>query len=348
MLSVVAVALEVTLMLTLVGMSHGMLEDSRKRAKGVGADIIVRPPGSSVLAGSTAPMSEKVAEFVAKQPQVAMATPVFVFPLQGFLNSVTGIDFEAFSKMSGGFTFLSGGPFRKPDDVIVDRYYAQQNKLKVGSPMKMMNQAWRVCGIVESGKGGRIFLPIQLLQEKTSNVGRINQVYAKAANPKVVDGLVTQLRGTLAEYQIYSMEEFTSLISVDQAPGLRPFLNVIVGIAAVIGFLVVFLSMYTAVLERTREVGILKSLGATPTFITALLARETLILAAAGSVLGIIFSYGTRWLIQTLVPASLQQAIVMEWWPIASGIAVVGALLGALYPAWKASRQDTIEALAYD
>jgi putative ABC transport system permease protein len=129
---------------------------------------------------------------------------------------------------------------------------------------------------------------------------------------------------------------------------LREFIDVIIGLGVLIGFLVVFLSMYTAVLERTREIGILKALGASPGLILNLLMRETALVAILGAALGIGFSYLSRWAIQTAAPGSLTQAIVPEWWPKAAAIALGGALLGAAYPGLKAARQDAIEALAYD
>ncbi len=101
-------------------------------------------------------------------------------------------------------------------------------------------------------------------------------------------------------------------------------------------------------LERTREIGVLKALGASPIYILNILMRETILLALVGSVIGILFTYGTRWLIETLLPSSLVQSIVPGWWPIATAISLGGALLGALYPGLKAARQDAIEALSYD
>jgi putative ABC transport system permease protein len=110
---------------------------------------------------------------------------------------------------------------------------------------------------------------------------------------------------------------------------------------------VVFLSMYTAVLERTREIGILKALGASPGYILAILLRETLLLAIVGSAVGIVMTYGTRYLMGVFVP-TMTTEVVYGWWPWAALIALVGSLIGALYPGLKAARQDAIEALAYD
>ena len=75
----------------------------------------------------------------------------------------------------------------------------------------------------------------------------------------------------------------------------------------IIGFLVIFQSMYTAVMERTREIGILKSMGASKTYIVNVILRETGVLAVAGIVLGIIFSLGASWAFEHRFP-------LCRWW----------------------------------
>ena len=79
-----------------------------------------------------------------------------------------------------------------------------------------------------------------------------------------------------------------------------------------------------------------------------LLFRETIALSIVGSSVGVGLSYATQWLIATLVPASLQMQIIYEWWPISMLVAIIASLIGALYPGYKAARQDAIEALAYE
>jgi putative ABC transport system permease protein len=116
----------------------------------------------------------------------------------------------------------------------------------------------------------------------------------------------------------------------------------------VIGFAVVCLSMYMAVLQRTREIGILKSMGGSKGFILGIILAEALMLGVGGSVLGIVMSYGAYWLIHTLVPASFPMIIVYHWWPIAGSITLLAAGLGALYPGLSAAAHDPIEALAYE
>jgi putative ABC transport system permease protein len=346
LLSVVAISIQVTMVLTLVGLSDGMLGDMARRAKGVGADIMVRAPSSSVMAFS-ANMPAKIMSVVEKEPHVVAVTGVLTQGTGGF-SYVTGIDLARFNKLSGGFHFLEGGPFQQPDDVMVDSYYASERKLHVGDTIQSLNRSWRVSGIYEAGTLTRIVVPLDTLQDLTANIGKITMVYVKLDDPSRTNEVIESLRAKLKDYQIYSMEEYTSLFSVANVPMLKQFIWVVIGLGVLVGFLVVFLSMYTAVLERTREIGVLKALGASPGYVINILMRETTLLAMAGSVLGILLSYVTRFVITGLVPGTLIQAIVPNWWPISAGIALAGALLGAIYPGLKAARQDAVEALSYE
>ncbi|HEX4650469.1 MAG TPA: FtsX-like permease family protein [Granulicella sp.] len=347
LLSVLAIAIEVTMILTLVGVSYGTLHATARRAQGVGADIVIRPVGSAILSLSSAPMSDRLPAVLSAEPQVALATGTMVVPLSGF-DSITGLDLDAFDKMSGGFHYLHGGPFVQDSDILVDEYYAREKHLHVGDTIPLINHTWRVAGIYEGGKLARICVRLSALQQFTGNPHKISQVYLKLDDPSQIHPVLDALKRKLPGYQIYSMEELVSMLSISSVGMLKNFINVVIGIAGIVGFIVVFMAMYTAVLERTREIGILKSVGSSSALILGLLFRETIVLALVGTVLGILLTYGTQWLMQDVVPNSLTQETVYWWWPIAAAIAIVGALLGTIVPGIKAVRQDATEALSYE
>ena len=346
-LSVLAIAVEVTMILTLVGVSYGTLDGTARRARGVGADILIRPPGSSIISLSTAPMSDKLVPLLASQPSVAMAIGTVVQPLQG-LDTVTGLDLDQFSKMSGGFHFLEGGPFQKDDDILIDEFYAREKNLHAGDRLNLIAHDWHVAGVFESGKLARICIRLPVLQQITGNPNHLSQIYLKADSPAHVQDIVNQLRKTLPGYPVYTMEEFTSLLTINSIGLLRNFIGVVIAIAIVVGFIVVSMAMYTAVLERTREIGILRSLGASSPFIFSLLLKETLLLALVGTGIGIVFTYLAQWSIEHIGHSGLTQETVYAWWPIADAIAITGAVLGTLAPVFKAIREEVTQALSYE
>ena len=271
-----------------------------------------------------------------------------MMPTNELLTTLNGVDIQQFDKMSGGFRFVAGGPPSAPDDLIVDTKYAEQHGIHVGQTYKVINHDWHVVGIMQSGTLGRLVVQLKRLQELT-DAGRVSEILVKLDDPantdREVDALNKLLKGDLTAI---SMRDFVGQFSINNIPQLRAFIAVITALAIVVGFLVVFLSMYTAVVERTREIGILKALGAKPLKILDILVREAVLLALAGCAIGICLSYGARALIMAIVPASMQVITVPDWWPIAAAIALGGALLGAIYPGLKAARQDAIEALAYE
>jgi putative ABC transport system permease protein len=202
LLGVLAIAIEVTMILTLVGLSRGMLDDSARRARGVGADIWVRPPGSSAISFSSSPMDQRLADFLERQPGVEIALGNIIQPIEG-VDTVSGIDYERFDRMSGGLRFLAGGPFEHEDDVIIDQRLADQQNLKVGDTIRMLNRDWRVCGIVEPGKLARKLVQKERLQELTGNTGKVTQILVKLQDPSQTDAKVEEFRRLLPEYRIY-------------------------------------------------------------------------------------------------------------------------------------------------
>ena len=346
LLSVFAIGIQVTMVLTLVGLSTGMMEEQARRSRGIGADIVVRAPGSSAISLSVN-LNAKFLPFIAEQKHVVAATGVLI-EATGFLTTIHGIDLPSFNRLNGGFRYLQGGPFQAPNDIIVDSYYAHEHNLHVNDRAQIMNQPWRISGIVEPGMLARLVVPLARLQELYSASNQLTVIYAKVDNQQNLRTVIDALRKKMEDYQIYPMEEYISLISVNSIPMLKQFIYIVIGLGVMVGFLVVFLSMYTAVLERTREIGILKALGASPIYVVRILLRETFFLAVCGSIVGILITFGTRWIVNDLTKGPLIQAIVPLWWPIASAIAIVGALLGAAYPGLKAARQNAIEALSYE
>jgi putative ABC transport system permease protein len=350
LISIVAIALEVTLILLIVGLAIGLLNDSRQRQAGIGADVVVMPPGSSYIVGLTgAPMPMKIGNILAKLPHVVDVAPVVTqVSTAGNLELIAGIDLKSYEKLSGPFQFVSGGPFRSPDDCMVDDLFARAKHIKVGDTIEILNNKFRVSGIVEPGKGARKFLEIGVLQDLIGAQNKASIFYLKLDNPNNADAVVDEVKHVpgMEHYVAASMAYYLSMMTTSHYPGLSQFIDFVMIISVIIGFLVIFQSMYTAVMERTREIGILKSLGASKLYIVDVILRETVLLALGGILVGIIFSLIAKSGIDTR--STLRVVVTGGWILRATGIAIGGAILGALYPAFKAAQKDPIDALAYE
>src|SRR5437764_8380664 len=206
-----AIALEVAMILLVVAIIYGYLTGSRESQVGVGADLLVQPPGAAALAGMTgAPISVKVADVLRKMTHVSVAAPVIWAFSQKPLEIVYGIDLPTYNALPPAFHYLSGGPFEGPNDVIVDDYYSGMNHKKVGDTVDVLNHPFRICGIVPHGKGGRKFLPLATMQELIGAEGRASVFYVKVDDPANVEAVTTAIKEKpgMAQYAVRSMREF--------------------------------------------------------------------------------------------------------------------------------------------
>ncbi len=351
LISVLAVALEVIMMLTIISIMLGQLTGQKRLNNGIGADIIVRPGNTTFFNGvGGAPISVKVADVLRKLPHVAVASPVITsLSMSDGLEVLWGIDYKSYSELAP-FRFITGGPLKHPYDVMVDDVFAASGHgYHVGDTITIFKHPFRICGIFAHGKGGRKLISIDTMGQLIGSEGKASAFYIKADNPANTGPITKEILATpgMQSYQVMTMDEWLSLMTPDRIPALTTAINVVIGIAVIIGFLVIFQSMYTSVLERTREIGILKSMGASKPLIVSVVLRETSVMAIAGVALGVALSFAVKSMIAERFPTlylDMSGSLVAK----ATVIAFVGAVLGALYPAWIAARKDPIDALAYE
>lgn len=351
LISVTAVAIEVIMILSVVAIFMGQLTSAKERNNGIGADLIVTPPNASFMSGvSGAPMTVKLVPFLSKLPHVTVASPTITqLSMGSSLEVLWGIDYQSYAALKP-FVFLSGGPFQQPFDVIVDDVFARSDRgYRVGQTIKILNHDFRICGIVESGKGGRKLIPIDTMAQLIGAEGKATNIYLKVDQPQNEQAVIDEIHNTkgLKDYRVQTMADLIALYTPSKFPGFSIAMNVVITIAVIVGFLVIFQSMYTAVLERTREIGILKSLGSSKLTIVTVVLRETSVLAISGVLLGIAGTFGVRELLHVKF-TTLAFDLSAQWIGRGALIALVGALFGSLYPAWMAARKDPIDALAYE
>jgi putative ABC transport system permease protein len=350
--SILAVAIEVTMVMLVVGLTRGLLDDAARRTQGIGADIMVQPPNASFMFGlSSAPMSMKFGDLLLQIPHVLAVAPVLfqsnTLSSSGGVGVIFGIDMQSWNRVSGGFVYLEGGPFQGPNDVLVDDWYAKANRVKVGQTLNLLNQNFRVSGIVLHGKGSRLFIPLATAQDLSESRDKASIFFVKCTDPGYTDDDVNVIRQKLPGYSIHSITDYMSQMTSNNLPALDEFVMVLIAVAVCIGFLVIFLSMYTTITERTREIGILKSLGASKQFVLAMILREASFLCAAGIVAGYCGSLLTRKFINVSFP-TLYVELTVGWALKAGALALLGAILGSFYPAFRAAHLDPVDALAYE
>ncbi|MGB7846690.1 MAG: ABC transporter permease [Candidatus Acidiferrum sp.] len=349
LIGVMAIAVEVALVVLIVGLTSGILQETAKRIEGIGADIMVQAPAAQILIGfSGSPMPIKIADKLAELKFVQAVAPALLqFNSTGGVETVWGIDPVSFRDVSNGFVFLEGRDLQEPDDLLIDDWASKAKKLKVGDTYTLLNHDWHVVGIVEHGKAGRLFVPITTLQALVGAREKATIFLVKCTRPDHADDAIAEIKELLPNHPIRPLKEFMTLMNSANIPGLQTFINAMIALAVSIGLLVIFLTMYTTVLERTRDIGILKSLGASKLLIVRALLTETTLLCLLGIAAGIALSYLVRAGFLAIFP-TLSILITPEWILRAGLIALAGALFGASYPAWVASRKDAVQALSYD
>ncbi len=351
LVSVLAISLEVVLILLVIGIANGMIQDNADRQQNIGADIIIRPANAPPLfftTGSTI-MPGSMAETLRQLETVQAVAPIlFLARLRGSWLTVYGIDLPSFEAVAGHLEYLEGRGFDGPvaREAIIDDLHAKSKGLAVGDWFELMGESFQVVGVFRNGIGGRVYLPIRSLQTITDKAGQASTFLVKLKDSDQMKAAIAQIGDLIPNISVSSMREWVSLLRNGRPPAYGPFISGVIGLAISIGSFACFLSMYTTIAERTREIGILKSLGASKGYIVKLVLMEVLVLCVAGLLSGFLMTFLGQQIIHILFPA--QPLLIPPGWVMLTVLFVsISGIVGALYPALKAAGSDPVQALTY-
>ncbi len=352
LLSMIMISVALLLGLVIKGLSNGVMQEKIHRTEGIGADLMIQPPHSSYILGlgenvMPVALAQKVTEIDGVEAATPTATNV---SFTNRLETIFGIDLPSFNRVTGGFEYLQGGPFSGPYTALVDDVYTRTHHVHLGSTLNILDHHFTVAGVVEHGRGARVFVPLKTLQDLLAP-GKCAVIFVKVA-PGSREGVVEERLGkfeggALKDYQVTRMSDLATLITPSSFLGLQQFLLVIVVFAGVINFLVIFLALYVQVLGQTRELGILRALGASRRYMLRLFLGEACLLCLLGGALSLVLYFLTKSIVLSIYPALhfLLPTGSVLWVAV---IALASAVLGGAYPAYRASASEPITALAYE
>jgi putative ABC transport system permease protein len=354
--SVAGIALGVVLILVTVGLARGMLRSSGEREGNLRAEIVFLPPGGLGAGVTTAPLTLPVAyaDAIAGIPGVASTTPVARYVRSGArgigFELIEGVRFEASDARASypsvtGISIVRGRAPSSEREIVVDVQRARDPETGLGAQVALLGQEFEVVGVFEPEVGARVKMPLAAMQDLLGASDRCSWILVQTETDASVEETARAIDERFPGNQIVFTRDIPGMWA-QGIPSLKVFLNVVIGLAVAISGLTIFLSLYTAITERTREIGILKSMGGSRRFIVCAIESEAFLLSILGIGLGGLLSLVIQWLITR--NTALVVAIEWRWVLIAGALAALGGTLGALYPAWKAARQDPVEALSYE
>ncbi len=346
LISVVGVALGVVLVILFTGLARGMTNDLAKRAANWKAEIVFTRPGGMDTMSSNAAVNLAYAKKLLEIDGVAATVPVirYVSPDsrgKWGIKQVDGVDWQPFAEMND-MHLVEGRAPTAADEIIMDQREIHDTNLKIGDAYELFGgKQYKIVGVFEPPSGARTKMSLAAMQEALQT-DKCTYILVKIKNGADAAKVAAKINEVLPGNKI----NLTSDLVIDaqeRIPGLNTFLRVLVVLGAFVSMIFVLLSMYTTITERRKEIGILKSLGASNSFIISSIEGEAFFIGVLGVLLGFIVAFAASYVIGR--EFSLAFEFSPGWMLTAVVIAIGGSLLGALYPAWRASGIDPVEVM---
>ena len=346
-ISVVGVALGVVLVVLFTGLARGMTNDMARRAANWKAEIVFTRPGAMELQSSNASVSTTYAERLREIEGVQSTVPVIRYVAADSsgrwgIKQVDGVDWQPFADMNG-MEIVDGRAPTANDEVVLDERQLREENVKLGGTLPLLGTDYKIVGVFSPPSGSRTKMSLAAMQDALEAPNKCTYILVKLKDGSDVDSVAARINEVLPGNKINLTRDLV-IDAQDRIPGLNTFLRVLVGLGAFVSTIFVLLSMYTTVTERRKEIGILKSLGASKTFIVRTIEGEAFMIGVLGVILGLLVALLASIGIERIFELAFE--FNSGWIATAIGIAIAGSLIGALYPALRASAIDPVEVMA--
>ncbi|MBI2237873.1 MAG: ABC transporter permease [Actinobacteria bacterium] len=340
-ISVLGVGAAIALILLLQGLWSGFRVQISAYEDNVGADLFVGEPGTQNFFGVPSVLPAENVSTIRGTPGVDRADPIAVrfavLDLHGRKQFVFLVGSEP-GGMGGPWDVASGRPVREDDEVVVDRTLADQHGIGIGDRIVVMGEPFRVVGLstgTRSWMASFVFTSHEAIERLLSMPGTTSFVLVRTGEPAAVAEAIREETGlTVLSPRELGGNDRALLGKVMDGP-----LTLMLLIAFAAGTLIVALTVYSAIVERIREYGIVKAMGARRGRLFRIVLGQTFIVTALGTAAGYLLFRGASWLVGTLRPQMwVRQSVAGVGGAIAA--AVLMAVLAAVVPTRRIARLD--------
>lgn len=355
-LAIVGIAIGIATIVAL-GVITASLEESTQTTLQEGtAEITAMPLGSSMMGGASGSLNESYVDELknisgVKQTagllQVSITDPTGTGPGAITVYGMNSKDLEL-----EGINSINGSTYNdNKREVIVGKSVVDSENYTIGDNITILGEQYKIVGTYETGSmftDGAIYTGLETLQNDSNSQNEVSTIAVKVDDNTTVEtvnnNIENQYNDTLSTITSDEMEKTTeNMMSVVNAAT-----TAIEALAIIIGGVGVINTMMMTVFERTREIGVLKSVGWTSMKVLTMIMGESIVLTIISGIIGTILGLLAVIILFNITGGDMTLTYNMGIFIRAFAVALIVGILGGLYPAIKASRLAPTEALRYE
>lgn len=357
LLTVIGIAIGVTAIISLGAFADGLNTGYSSMLQGSKADLVLSQPNAFDISYSS--VDEELGESLLAAPEVDEVSAM----LQGFTQAESEPFFFVFGYPSGSFVLerfhlVEGNGLEsreaastRGNPILLGSAAAEVLNKKIGDSLRITSSVFRIIGIYQTGDAFEDSGAVMNLRDAQDLLGKQRQVsifYIRLKDPSLRERFIERVSRQWPDFSISGIEEFAEQQTMGDL--LKGYVWAIGGLAIIIGGVGMMNAQLMSIMERTREIGVLRAVGWTSWRVLWMILMESISVCILGGVLGFGFGYflisalSRSTVILGLSTGNIGSELITQ----AFTVVLILGLVGGLYPAWRASRLQPVEALRYE